>query len=118
MRIRFEIFFLLIGLNLVTGCANHRPNLEPISREQKAFYRVRALHEKGESRETLEAAERFLKRYPSGILSMPVKYYAAVNQQRIGNLELAKQLFREIAETRPESGWTELAESNLKSMGD
>lgn len=118
MRIRFKIFFLLIGICLVTGCANHRPTLEPISREQEQFYEIRALHEKGESREALKGAEQFLKRYPSGILSMPVKYYAAVNQQRIGNLEPAKRLFREIAETRPESGWTELAESNLKSMED
>ena len=102
----------------MTGCANHRPTLEPISREQKAFYRVRALHEKGKSRQTLKAADEFLKQYPAGDLSVPVKYYRAVNQQQLGDRESAKRLFREIIAEQPESGWTELAESNLKSMED
>ncbi len=98
------------------GCASQRPVLKPITREQKAFCAVRALHEKGKSRRVVEKAQDFLKNYPAGDLAIPVKYYLALNDEKLGDRESAKKLLLEIIKGYPASGWAELAESNLKSM--
>lgn len=100
----------------MAGCMNERPVIKPMTGEQKAFCGVRLLHEKEKPRRVIQEAQDFLKNYPAGDLVLPVKYYMAVNYEKLGERRSAKKVFLEIIESYPASGWAELAESNMRSM--
>ncbi len=112
------VFFCFV-VSMVGGCINHRTDvIPPVTRAQKDFDGIRFLHEKGRSSQLVQKAQKFLDVYPEEELVRPVKYYLALNCERLGQKDVARKYFQEIIKLYPSSGWSELARSHLKTMDD
>ena len=98
----------------------HRPSvsIEPITKAQKSFYKIRTLHEKGKSKAVVSKAKSFLSAFPDDELSRPVQYYLALHSERLGQKDLARKYYHKVVDRYPGSGWAQLAEASLKAMNE
>lgn len=109
------MIFSLAGA--VAGCSQHsKVGMKPLTASQKSFVQIKALHERGKSREIVRKAQDYLSAFPDEDLARPVRYYLALHTERLGDKDMARRRYEEIVKLYPKTRWSQLARSNLKTM--
>ncbi len=123
-KIYFVDIFILIML-FISGCTTLTEEpaqvektffYKPLNPIQQEYYNVQTLFDAKKYRETIELGEEFVNNYKRDILAVAINYYIAASYQKVGNLDKAEKVYKQILQTNPNDEWGKLAAVGLEEI--
>ena len=115
-------FLCTICIHGCTAVSETKPMLEkaqyykPLNLIQQEYYNVQTLFDARKYQETVEVGEVFVSKYKRDMLSVAVNYYTAASLQKLGSLDKAGKIYKQIISTNPDDEWGKLATVGLEEI--